>query len=125
MDGNIATCTKTKTIGLNDPIKTVWWKVDLGGVSSIYSINIQFKSVDGYGMYYVVFSVVEYHDIYLFTISAVRVYIILYTFNYLTQHIVFSTFVSTKKCNSNDFCPDKPYKLLLTTTVKLFFSNEV
>lgn len=53
VDRNITTCTKTKPIGLNDPDKTVWWKVDLGRVSSIYSINLQFKSYDGYGMYYI------------------------------------------------------------------------
>lgn len=41
-------------MGVNDPIKTVWWKVDLGEVSSIYSIHIQFQSYDGYGMYCVV-----------------------------------------------------------------------
>lgn len=53
VDRNIATCTKTKPIGRNDPDKTVWWKVDLGGMSSIYSIHIQFKSYDGYGMYFI------------------------------------------------------------------------
>lgn len=74
MDGNSATCTRTNPIGVRDIGKTVWWKVDLGKVSSIYSINIQFQSYDGYGMYNVVFCAVEYHDIYLFTISAVRVY---------------------------------------------------
>lgn len=79
MDGNIATCTKTKPIGVNDLIKTVWWKVDLGEVSSIYSIDIQFKSYDGFGMYCVVLWVVEYHDINLLTISTVRVYRKLYT----------------------------------------------
>lgn len=74
MDRNSATCTRTNPIGVNDPVNTVWWKVDLGEVSSIYSINIQFQSYDGYGVYNVVFCGVEYHDIYLLTISAVRVY---------------------------------------------------
>uniref|UniRef100_A0A8W8NIG6 Multiple epidermal growth factor-like domains 10 n=1 Tax=Magallana gigas TaxID=29159 RepID=A0A8W8NIG6_MAGGI len=48
IDRNAATCTRTYPIGGNTPVETVWWKVDLGGVSSIYSINIQFKSYDGY-----------------------------------------------------------------------------
>lgn len=96
VDGNSATCTRTNPIGRNDPDKTVWWKVELGGVSSIYSIHIQFKSFDGFGMYCAVLCVVEYHDIYLITISAVKVYrILIYTSYYLTQHIFFfSTFVS-------------------------------
>lgn len=84
MDGNSATCTRTNPIGRNNPDKTVWWKVDLGGASSIYSISIQFQSYVGYGMYCDVFCVVEYHDIYLFTISAVRVYR-LYTYNYVSN----------------------------------------
>lgn len=34
----------------------MWWKVDLGGVYNIYSINILFKKYDGYGMYlYIIF----------------------------------------------------------------------
>lgn len=44
---------RTNNIGLTSPDKTVWWKVDLGGVYSIYSINLLFKSYDGYGMYFV------------------------------------------------------------------------
>lgn len=51
LDGDTATCMRTNTIGDNSPDKTVWWKVDLGGVYSIYSINVQFKNYDGYGMY--------------------------------------------------------------------------
>ena len=41
---------RTKEIGINSPDKTVWWKVDLGGVYNIYSVNIAFKNYDGYGM---------------------------------------------------------------------------
>lgn len=54
VDGNIATCMQTDTIGVgnNFPYKTVWWKVDLGAVYSIYSINIKFRNYDGYGMYF-------------------------------------------------------------------------
>lgn len=51
VDGNTETCTKTKSIGSTDLDKTVWWKVDLGGVHSIYSISILFKNYEGYGMY--------------------------------------------------------------------------
>lgn len=52
VDGNTATCMRTDPIGVTNPGKATWWKVDLGGVSSIYSVNIQFKSYDQYGVYY-------------------------------------------------------------------------
>lgn len=54
MDGNTATCMRTIVIGtgLSTPDKTVWWKVDLGGVYNIYRISILFKNYDGYGVYY-------------------------------------------------------------------------
>lgn len=45
------TCTRTYEIGPGSPHKTVWWKVDLGGVFNIYNINIQFKNYDGHGLY--------------------------------------------------------------------------
>ena len=41
---------RTESIGQNNPYKTVWWKVDLGGVYNIYSVNILFKNYDGYGI---------------------------------------------------------------------------
>lgn len=50
VDRNKATCTKTRPIGINSPDKTVWWKVDLGGVYSIRSINMLFKNFDGNGV---------------------------------------------------------------------------
>ena len=50
VDGKTATCTRTQEIGLNSPYNTVWWKVDLGGVYNIYSVNILFKNYDGHGM---------------------------------------------------------------------------
>ena len=50
VDGNTATCMRTIVIGPNSPDKTVWWKVDLGGVYNIYSVNIWFKNYDGYGI---------------------------------------------------------------------------
>lgn len=41
------TCMRAQEIGLSSPEKTVWWKVDLGGVYSIYSIAILFKNYEG------------------------------------------------------------------------------
>lgn len=42
---------RTIVIGSTSEDKTVWWKVDLGGVNNIYSIHIQFKTYDGLGMH--------------------------------------------------------------------------
>lgn len=50
VDGNIATCMRTGDIGPTSDYKTVWWKVYLGGVYNIYSINIQFKNYDSHGL---------------------------------------------------------------------------
>ena len=50
LDRDIKTCMRTEPIGVNSPEKTVWWRVDLGGVYNIYSINILFKNYHGYGM---------------------------------------------------------------------------
>ena len=52
VDRNITTCMRTNEIGQNSPYKTVWWRVDLGGVFNIYSVNILFKNYNGYGMYH-------------------------------------------------------------------------
>lgn len=51
VDKNITTCIRTDGMGGLSPDQTVWWKVDLGGVYNIYSVNILFKNYDGYGMY--------------------------------------------------------------------------
>lgn len=51
VDRNIATCMRTDPIGINSPDKKVWWQVDLGGVYTIYSVNILFKSYAGSGMF--------------------------------------------------------------------------
>lgn len=51
VDRNSLSCMRTKPIGPKNPDKRVWWKVDLGRVYNIYSINILFKNYDGYGMY--------------------------------------------------------------------------
>lgn len=49
VDKNSTTCMRTQPIGHNSPDKTVWWRVDLGRVYSIYRINVFFRSWDGYG----------------------------------------------------------------------------
>nr|XP_022311198.1 uncharacterized protein LOC111116495 [Crassostrea virginica] len=46
VDRATTTCTRTYAIGPNNPDKTVWWKVDLGGVYNIYSVNILFKNYE-------------------------------------------------------------------------------
>ena len=51
VDRDITTCMRTNPIGINNPERTVWWKVDLGEVYNIYSVNILFKNYDGYGIY--------------------------------------------------------------------------
>lgn len=49
VDRNTRTCTRTQTIGRNSVFNTVWWKVDLGRLYNIYSIDIIFKSYENYG----------------------------------------------------------------------------
>ena len=49
VDRDITTCMRTIDIGPTSPDKTVWWKVDLGGVYNIHIVNILFKNYDGYG----------------------------------------------------------------------------
>ena len=51
VDGNTATCMRTDIIGSNSFYKTVWWKVDLGGMYNIYSVSVLFKNYVGFGMY--------------------------------------------------------------------------
>ena len=51
VDRDVTTCMRTEPIGVNSPDKTVWWKVDLGGVYNIYSVNILFKNYNGEGIY--------------------------------------------------------------------------
>ena len=51
VDRDITTCMRTKPIGTSSVGKTMWWRVDLGGVYNIYSVNILFKNYDGYGVY--------------------------------------------------------------------------
>lgn len=43
-------CMRAKEKGHRSTEKTVWWKVDLGKVLSIYSVAILFKNYEGYGM---------------------------------------------------------------------------
>ena len=51
VDRGTTTCTRTDPIGISSqiPDKTVWWKVDLGGLYNIYSVNILFKNYEGQG----------------------------------------------------------------------------
>ena len=51
VDRDKTTCMRTEPIGPTSQDQTVWWKVDLGGVYSIYNVNILFKNYYGYGMY--------------------------------------------------------------------------
>lgn len=53
---------RTKDIGRSSNDKTVWWKVDLGGVFNIYSINILFKNYDGFGMNWLNFMKIKKYD---------------------------------------------------------------
>lgn len=50
VDGIAKTCTKTKDIGTSSKNKNVWWKVDLGEIKNIYSIEIQFRNYDTKGI---------------------------------------------------------------------------
>lgn len=54
VDRNPSTCMRAGEIGRFSPEKTVWWKVDLGRVHNIYSIDINFKNYNDYGMLYTV-----------------------------------------------------------------------
>lgn len=50
VDRNTRTCMSTRDIGTSSNNKTVWWKVDLGGVYSIYSVTILFKNYKDFCM---------------------------------------------------------------------------
>lgn len=52
IDKNQATCMRALPIGvgIHSEHSTVWWKVDLGGVYNIYSINILFKDYSDQGL---------------------------------------------------------------------------
>ena len=50
VDRDITTCMRTNPIGLNAEDMTEWWKVDLGGVYNIYSVNILFRNYVGFGI---------------------------------------------------------------------------
>lgn len=52
VDGKTETCIRTKAIGTRSSDKTVWWKVDFGGVFNIYRINILFKEYDKFAGVY-------------------------------------------------------------------------
>nr|XP_022306098.1 receptor-type tyrosine-protein phosphatase alpha-like isoform X1 [Crassostrea virginica] len=48
VDRDITTCMRTKEMGIGSPDQTAWWRVDLGRVYSIYSVNILFKNYPRY-----------------------------------------------------------------------------
>lgn len=50
IDRNPAVCMRSMDIGRTSQEKTVWWKLDLGGVSNIYSVSIWFGNVEN-GMF--------------------------------------------------------------------------
>lgn len=53
VDGNTATCMRSKDIGRNSLYKTVWWKVDLGEIYSLHSVNIIFRNYLEYGLCFI------------------------------------------------------------------------
>lgn len=52
IDRNTATCMRTDAIGIGPSAsyKHMWWKVDLGGLYNIFSIDIFFKEYESTGM---------------------------------------------------------------------------
>nr|XP_022305539.1 receptor-type tyrosine-protein phosphatase alpha-like [Crassostrea virginica] len=48
VDREVSTCMRTTDIGSTGNVHEMWWKVDLGGVYNIYSVNILFKNYGGY-----------------------------------------------------------------------------
>lgn len=55
VDRDVMTCMRTEGIGPNSLNQTMWWKVDLGRVYSIYSVNVLFKNYNVYGNITVLF----------------------------------------------------------------------
>lgn len=58
VDRKATTCMRTDQIGNGTSNKITWWKVDLGAIYNIYSIDIFFKNYIGYGVYCLKFSYV-------------------------------------------------------------------
>ena len=50
VDGNIKTCMRTEDIGTTGSYHKMWWKVDLGGVYNIFSVDILFMNYPGFGI---------------------------------------------------------------------------
>lgn len=57
VDRNTLTCMRTQDIGTTSFKKAVWWKVNIGGMYSIYSINILFRNYVSLG---IIFFNIEY-----------------------------------------------------------------
>lgn len=59
VDRILSTCTRANEIGTSS-LKTVWWRVDLGGVYNIHNINIQFKTYAGEGIVFIYIPIYMY-----------------------------------------------------------------
>ena len=62
VDRNITTCMRTDAIGENSRDQTVWWRVDLGGVYNIFSVNVLFKNYYGQGNFFPSIITYNYFD---------------------------------------------------------------
>lgn len=51
VDRNFTTCMRTQAIGQNSQFWKTWWKVDLGRVFNIYSVDIFFKNYMKHGIF--------------------------------------------------------------------------
>lgn len=73
VDGNTATCMQTNAIGVGTSFRyrTVWWRVDLGEVHNIYSIKIQFKNYNGYGLCFYNICIL-FSRVFLFQVKDIR-----------------------------------------------------
>lgn len=48
VDGDINSCARMTEIGTTSLDTSTWWYVDLGGISNVYNIRIQFKEFEEY-----------------------------------------------------------------------------
>lgn len=63
VDRNLSTCMRAEEMGRYCLEKTVWWKVDLGRVHNIYSIDIIFKNYNEFGMLYTVLLFILFYSV--------------------------------------------------------------
>lgn len=79
VDGNTETCMQSRAIGPNSPDTTVWWKVDLGEINNIYTINIQFRNHDDYGLCFFFYHLCIRYNITLYNTGSIPVWNQVYT----------------------------------------------